>query len=64
MQSHFNLRNKSHKFLINLNSLTLRVTKTLLHLQYNIQQTSDENRKNINYGIIRWSNTKFSKLTL
>ena len=30
---------------------------------YNIKQTSDENKENIDKGIISWSNTKFSKLT-
>ena len=33
-----------------------------LQYQYNINQISDE--KNINLGIISWSNTKFSELTL
>ena len=28
---------------------------------YNINHTSDENKENINEGIISWSNTKFSK---
>ena len=32
---------------------------------YNIKQKSDENEEgNLNLGIISWSNTKFSKLTL
>ena len=35
---------------------------SLLYL-YNIMQTSDENKKNINYGITNWSDIKFSKLT-
>ena len=34
-----------------------------LQYQYNVKQTSDENSKNINEGIITWSNTKFSELT-
>ena len=32
--------------------------------RYNIDQISDNNLKNINLGIINWSNTKFSALTL
>ena len=28
----------------------------------NIQQTSDENKKNMNQEIISWSNTNFSEL--
>ena len=35
-----------------------------LQYQYNINQISDENKENINLGIISWSNTKFSELTL
>ena len=30
---------------------------------YNIKQTiDDENKENINWGIINWSNTKFSEV--
>ena len=32
-------------------------------LQYNIKQTSDESKENNNWGIISWSDTKFSKVT-
>ena len=35
-----------------------------LQYQYNIDQISDKNLKNINLGMINWSNTKFSALTL
>ena len=31
---------------------------------YNIKQTSDGIEENINWGIISWSNTKFSKIIL
>ena len=34
-----------------------------LRYKYNIKQVGNENKKNINYGIISWSNTKFSELT-
>ena len=27
-------------------------------------QTSDENKKNINYGITNWADTRFSKLAI
>ena len=30
---------------------------------YNINQISDENKENINLGIISWSETQFSELT-
>ena len=30
----------------------------------NINHISDENKENINLGIISWSNTEFSELTL
>ena len=33
-----------------------------LHYPYHIKQTSNENKENINQGIIDWSNSKFSKL--
>ena len=31
--------------------------------RYNIKQISDKEKKNVNYGIVSRSNTKFSKLT-
>ena len=34
-----------------------------LQYQYNIKQTSDENKEKYQLGIINWSNTKFSMLT-
>ena len=35
-----------------------------LQYQYKIKKTSDENQESINYGIISWSNTKFSEVKL
>ena len=41
------------------------MTNTEFPLQYwyNIKQTSDENKENINKGIVSWSNSNFSEQT-
>ena len=38
-------------------------TEFLLTILIQYEQTSDENKENINMGILNWSNTKFSKIT-
>ena len=53
-----------------MTNLTLklpRMTKTEFHLTIFTQHQPDkwwEKKKNINLGIIGWSNTKFSEITL
>ena len=39
-------------------------TEFLLTILIQYKQTSDENKENINKGILNWSNTKFSKITV
>ena len=39
-------------------------TEFLLTILIQYKQTSDENKENINEGILNWSNTKFSKITV
>ena len=54
---------KTSFFPSHFNSLEWSRQNFSLQYQYNIKQTSDENKENISKGIIGGSNTKFSKLT-
>ena len=55
------------KKMTNLTLKLPRMTKTEFHLTIFTQHQPDkrwEKKKNINLGIIGWSNTKFSEITL
>ena len=52
-----------HKYSKPFNSHEWPSQNFSLHYQYSIKQTNNEDRDNVNKGIISWFSTKFSELT-